>query len=499
MQLALLFSVFVIASCGLLYELVAAALSSYLLGDSVTQFSIIIGVYLFAMGCGSYLSRFVVTGVVQRFIQIELLVGLVGGLSSLILFFAFVFFTSSYQPLLYALVLVLGILVGLEIPLVMRILKRHYNLRNLVSEVLTFDYLGALAVSLAFPLLLVPQLGLLRTSFLFGLMNSLVAALSIVLFRHELGARRLLTVFAVLTSTVLAVGLVFAERLTDYAQARLYRDDVLMASSSPYQRIVVTRWQDDIRLHLNNTLQFSSRDEYRYHEALVHPALAGLPQARHVLVLGGGDGLAVREILRYPQIESITLVDLDAQVTDRFRDHPLLNQLNDHSLSHPKVRVINQDAFIWLQQQNTAFDFIVVDFPDPTNYSIGKLYTTAFYRLLERHLSEYGRIVVQATSPLFARRSYWCVVNTLENVDLKTAPYHALVPSFGEWGFIIAARQPFRLPQQYPPGLRFLDTNLHDTLFLFPADMARMPTAVNQLSNQILVRYHEEDWAHYAR
>jgi len=228
-----------------------------------------------------------------------------------------------------------------------------------------------------------------------------------------------------------------AEKITQAADANLYADEVIFARDTRYQRIVLTKWKDDVRLFLSSHLQFSSRDEYRYHEALVHPGLAALSGARRVLVLGGGDGLAVREILKYPDVESVTLVDLDPEMIRLFSTHPYLVTLNAHSLTNSRVHVINADAFPWLDQNTDSFDFVVVDFPDPTNYSLGKLYTTAFYRLLSKHLSAQGLAVVQSTSPLFARQSYWCIVETLKQAGLKTYPYHVYVPSFGEWGFVL--------------------------------------------------------------
>src|SRR6476619_5060744 len=326
MAVPLFLSVLLIAACGLIYELVASALASYLLGDSVTQFSTVIGTYLFAMGVGSWLSRFLSRGLVARFVTIELLVGLVGGLSSTILFLAFAY-TGAFRLVLYVLVVILGIFVGLEIPLLMRILKDRYAFKDVVSNVLTFDYLGALAASLAFPVLLVPHLGLVRSAVLFGLVNAGIALWSTYLFADVLPTRRTLSAASVVVLTLLGVGMVTAGRITDAAEGNIYADDVIFAHDSRYQRIVLTAWKDDLRLFLNAHLQFSSRDEYRYHEALVHPGLSTLPGARRVLVLGGGDGLAVREILRYPGVEHVTLVDLDPMMTRLFTTHPMLTRL----------------------------------------------------------------------------------------------------------------------------------------------------------------------------
>ncbi|WP_412478814.1 polyamine aminopropyltransferase [Azonexus sp. IMCC34839] len=494
MRHALLFSVFVIASCGLAYELVAGALSSYLLGDSVLQFSTVIGCYLFAMGAGSWLSKYITRDLIGRFIQIELMVGLLGGFSAIGLFLVFTWMSAPFKLVLYLAVFGVGVLVGLEIPLVMRILKRELAFKDLVSQVLTFDYLGALAVSILFPLILAPHLGMVRTGLLFGLLNVGVALWALHLFRAQLPARPWLAVQSWASFAVLLGGFAGAGQLTTLAESHLYADEIVHAETTPYQRLVVTRWRDDLRLFLNNNLQFSSHDEYRYHEALVHPGLAALPGAKRVLVLGGGDGLAVREILKYDKVESVTLVDLDPAMTALFSTAPALVELNRGALKDKRVTVINADALVWLEESRDYFDFIVVDFPDPNNFALGKLYSSAFYRLLEKRLSARGLMVIQSTSPFYARQSFWCVVTTLEDVGLKTAPYHAMVPSFGEWGFIIASRQDFLPAAVDSAKTRFLTPEIVADLFRFPADMARVPAEVNRLNNQVLVRYFESEW-----
>jgi len=226
----------------------------------------------------------------------------------------------------------------------------------------------------------------------------------------------------------------------------------------------------------------------------VHPALGAIPHPRRVLVLGGGDGLAVREILKYPTVESVTLVDLDPAMTRLFSENPALARLNSGSLRDPRVHVTNADAFVWLENDTESFDFAIVDFPDPTNYSLGKLYTTAFYRLLGRHLSEHGAAAIQSTSPLFAKQSYWCIVRTVESAALHATPYHAYVPSFGEWGFVIASKEPYEPPASYLSGLRFLDGSTAPDLFRFPKDMLAVDVEVNRLNNQVLVQYYDSEW-----
>lgn len=493
MPVVFFLSVFLIAACGLIYELIAGTLASYLLGDSVLQFSTVIGTYLFAMGIGSYLSRFIARGMVARFVQIELLVGLIGGFSSTLLFLAFAY-TQSFRLVLYVLVVLVGILVGLEIPLLMRILKDRFQFRDLVAHVLTFDYLGALGASLLFPLLLVPHLGLVRSAVVFGMVNAGVALWSTFLFADKIGRPLGLRVSGCLVLASLLGGMFGADRIAAAADENLYADDVIFSRTTRYQRIVLTKWKDDIRLFLSSHLQFSSRDEYRYHEALVHPGLAGIPSPHRVLVLGGGDGLAVREILKYPTVDQITLVDLDPEMTQLFSTNPMLAGLNGHSLRSPRVKVINEDAFPWLDHDSGIYDFVVVDFPDPTNFSLGKLYTTAFYRLLSKHLSSQGYVVVQSTSPLFARQSFWCIASTLEQAGLRTWPYHVYVPSFGEWGFILAGRAAYQPPSEVPAGLRFLAARNIPELFRFPNDMLRLDVEPNRLNDQVLVRYYEREW-----
>ena len=502
-ELLLLASVFVVAACGLVYELAAGALASYLLGDSVLQFSTIIGSYLFAMGLGSWLSRYVERQLVAQFLRIELLVGVIGGLMPAALFAVHSLLPPgqwlAFRVLLYGLVLLVGTLVGLEIPLVMRILKRHfrerYALKDLVSQVLTFDYLGALLVALAFPLLLVPQLGLVRTGLFFGILNVLVAVWALWLFRTELRAWRAHALACALSLGLLALAMAGAERLNSWAENRFYGEQIVLTHSSPYQRIVLTEGAGGVRLFLNGNLQFHSRDEYRYHEALVHPAMAAHGAPRQVLVLGGGDGMAVREVLKYPSVEHITLVELDPTMTEFFGQLPKLRALNADALRSPKLRIVNADAFGWLEQSQQRFDVIVIDFPDPSNFALGKLYSSSFYQMVDQHLNASGYAVVQSTSPLVAPRSFWTVVATLEAVGLSTTPYHAHVPSFGEWGFVLAGRRPYATPRQLPPGLRFISLEGLPALQSFPPDMARPAgLAPNRLSNQVLVHEFEREW-----
>lgn len=498
MQLLLLFSVFVIATCGLVYELIAGALASYLLGDSITQFSTIIGVYLFSMGIGSYLSKFINRNLIGVFIQVEILIGLIGGMSASILFVTFEYVTA-FRVLLYGLVCLTGTFVGLEIPLLMRILEKNYEFKDLVSKVFTFDYIGALLASILFPMVLVPHLGLVRTAFLFGIMNVLVGLWTIVIFKDSVTYIRLLKGEAIAILIVLGLGFAYSDNILTFSESNSYADSVIYSKSTKYQRLVLTKGKNDLRLFLNGNLQFSSRDEYRYHEALVHVGLATLPEAKKVLVLGGGDGLAIREILKYPNVEHITLVDLDPDMTKLFKGHEALSALNENALSSSKVKIVNTDAFIWLKDNQEKFDFIVVDLPDPSNFSVGKLYTNSFYQLVNRAMNVDGVVVVQSTSPYVAKQSFWCVDATMKAAGFQTTPYHVYVPAFGDWGYIIGTHYPFKTPEQFPPDLKFVNADVVNSMLVFPKDMMVAESPVNKLNNQILVRIFDEEWSSYVQ
>jgi spermidine synthase len=500
---ALLASVFVIATSGLVYQLVSGTLASYVLGDSVAQFSFIIGLYLFAMGVGSYLSKFIEHDLLVRFVEIELGIALAGGLSAPLLFKIYTAY-GAFRIAIYLFVFIIGTLVGLEIPLLLRLLKFSLDLKDLVARVLSFDYIGALFASVLFPALLLPKLGIHQTSVLFGALNGLVALLATMLFPLPREVAFRLRTSAVLVLVALGfTGLWLAEAVKASEQS-YFGAPIVYVGQSPYQRVVVTKSPRATRLFLNGNLQFSSDDEYRYHEALVHPAVAALGRApTRALVLGGGDGLAVRELLRYEAVQRIDLVDLDRAVTDLFRDHPIGRELNGGSLSDPRVAVHNEDAFRWLDESpEPAYDLAVVDFPDPSNYAVGKLYTDTFYRLLRERVGVRGVAVVQATSPGFARATFWAIVTTIEAGGFSAVPYHAYVPSFGDWGFVLAGGPGLAAPTALvgaPADLRFLDDAVLPELFTFAKDRARVEAPVNRLNDQKLVAIYTAEWGEWSR
>jgi spermidine synthase len=504
----LLAAVFVIATCGLVYELIAATLSSYLLGGSVWHFSIVIGVFLTAMGLGSYLTRYIEKDLIDTFLAIQIGIGLSGGFTAAILLLTFSVL-HAYLPVLVGVLTVTGTLVGMEIPLLIRILQNQAALRITVSNVLALDYVGALIASCAFPLVLVPYAGLLRTSFAFGLLNIGVAAIGLRVMGTLVRRRKLLSALAVCAATVLAVGLAGSGAFTSLTENLLYQDDIVLVRQTPYQRIVVTKWRHDVRLYLDGGLQFSSVDECRYHEALVHPAMAAATAARRVLILGGGDGMAVREVLKYDRVERIDLVDLDAEMIDIFRDRPLLAELSNHALSHPKVHVHIADAGRFLEGSGDSWDVIVIDLPDPSTLSLAGLYATSFYKLLGRHLNVGGIAVTQATSPFYSADAFWCIVETWKQTPVgpegtdrfAVYPYHVYVPSFGDWGFVMASRRnldPKGLALDPHVRLKFLTDEMLPTLFVFGRDaLAKAAIQPNRLDDQVLATYYRRGWRRF--
>ena len=485
----LLGCVFVVAACGLVYELVAGAVSAYLLGNAITQYSLVIGVFLCAMGLGSWLARFIRGDLLRRFVQIELVLALVGGLSSLSTYAFGAWLSAWFGPLFYGQLVFIGALVGLEIPLLVRLLKEDQRIEEALSDALALDYVGALLGALAFPFLALPFLGMTRASLAFGLLNLAVAAWASTLLQVRLWG-------PIAGVAVALIGAwVGSGTLVGHLEDRLYQDRVVYAEQSAYQRIVLTRWRDDVRLYLDGHIQFSTVDEARYHEALAVPALAATVP-REVLILGGGDGLLAHRVLRDERVQSVDIVDLDPAVTQLARSHAALVEANGAALDDPRVRVHNADAMEFLENTEQAWDVVLLDLPDPHSAALAKLYSTSFYATLARRLRAQGVLATQATSPFYAPAAYWCVVDTLEASGFQTRPYHASIPSFGEWGFILAGRD--RLPvEELEPSFetQVLDAEALRALFVWDKELGARPEPnVNTLDDPVLATLYERGW-----
>nr|WP_161927625.1 polyamine aminopropyltransferase [Gordonia crocea] len=500
---ALLAVVFVCAACGLVYELALVSLGSYLIGNTATQASIVLAVMVFAMGVGSLAAKPLQHRPVVWFAAVELTLALLGGLSVMALYAAFAYL-SLYTAALVVVAFILGLLIGAEIPLLMVLLQRirRQDAGSAVADLFAADYIGALLGGLAFPFLLLPVFGQLRGAIVVGLVNAVAGLLLVlVLFRRDLSRRGATAVGLGATAVIAILVAAFAYSTTFEITARqaLYRDPIVVAQQTKYQDIVMTAsrtrgGEEDIRLFLNGDLQFASADEYRYHEALVHPVMAAHP--RRVLILGAGDGLALREVLTYPT-ESITLVELDPTMIELARTDPRLTRLNRGSMNDPRARVVAADAFHWLRHTDEKFDAVVVDMPDPDETATAKLYSTEFYALVSAHLAPGGTMAIQAGSPYFAPRSFWCIGATLADAGLQTLPYHVDVPSFGDWGFFLAARGRPVLRVNPTTTTRFLTDDELRAAAVFPRDRPPLAMPPSTLMDPRILRYAQGEWKQY--
>ncbi|QDW64441.1 polyamine aminopropyltransferase [Oerskovia sp. KBS0722] len=426
-----------VAVGGIIYELILGTAASYLFGDSVVAFSVATGLTLFGMGIGSLLATRLATNPGLNFVRNEVALALLGGSSVLILYAAFSL-TEVYWLVFVLLSLALGVGIGVEIPLLVALLKEHGRDESvgLLSKVLAVDYFGALAASLLFPFVMLPYLGLMRTAYAVALLNVLVA----VFMLRRMGRRTRWTWLARLTVVLLVACFAASSAIEGAINTRLYQDPVVHYESTAYQKLVLTSFGDDVRLYLSDQLQFSSVDEARYHETLAHATLTSVAAPASVAILGGGDGLLAREVLRYPSVREVTVVDLDPAVTELARTDRLVSDLNEHSFDDPRVRVVNGDAFRFMDTTDQTFDAVLIDLVDPSNERIAKLYSTEFYAMVANHLRPGGVYATQATSSYFTPHAFWQVAATVRagSPGRTVVPLSVNVPSFGEWGFVLS-------------------------------------------------------------
>ncbi|MFF0424080.1 polyamine aminopropyltransferase [Streptomyces sp. NPDC004520] len=483
--------VFVCAACGLVYELELVALASYLIGDSVTQASVVLSVMVFAMGVGSLLAKRLRCRAAVGFGLVEAGLALIGGCSAMVLYAAFAWLGES-RYVLVAFSLAIGVLIGAEIPLLMSLIQRagrgspgdgapgkrrvgragrqaslgdEDDAAGTVADLFAADYVGALVGGLAFPFLLLPWLGQLTGALVTGAVNAVAGGgLVLWVFRHDLTrrSRALLVAVNVGVLAVLATATVLVDDFEQAARRAVYGERVRVAVHTELQEVVVTGGREELPdLFLDGRLRVSGRDEYRYHEALVHPAMNG-PHAR-VLIVGGGDGMAAREVLRYAGARSVTVVELDPGVVRLARTDPALAALNAQAFRDPRVHVVYADAFRWLRgaadRLQERYDVVISDLPDPGITPSTKLYSEEFYGLVAGVLTDSGRFAVHAGSATDRPRTYWTVDATLRAAGFATRPYSASgrAPGFaagpdradrtggtergpGDWGFLLAVR-----------------------------------------------------------
>lgn len=499
----LLAAVAACAACGIIYELALLTLSASLNGGGIVATSLIVAGYIAALGAGALAVKPLLAHAAITFIAVEALLGIIGGLSAAALYVVFAFMDGSTWILAVSTALIGG-LVGAEVPLLMTLLQRgraapHADLATdtgrTLANLTAADYLGALIGGLVWPFVLLPQLGMIRGAAATGIVNLVAAAIvSVFLLRRVVSTAQLVTALCALCAALglLATLLLGARDIETTSRQRLYADPIIAYRHTAYQEIVVTRRGNDMRLYLDGGLQFSTRDEYRYTESLVYPALGN--NARSVLVLGGGDGLAARELLRQPGIGTIVQVELDPAVIDVARS--TLRDANGGALDNPRVAVVVDDAMHWLRGPGVGrFDAIIVDLPDPDTPVLGRLYSTEFYALAAHALAPGGLMVVQAGSPFSTPTAFWRTVSTIRDAGYAVTPYHVHVPTFGDWGFVLArpgdtAPTP-GMPADAPP-LRFLNPRVLDAATVFSGDIGPRPLDPSTLENPRIV----EDMRH---
>ena len=502
-QQLLLIAAAISSSCGLAIELLLGTLASYLVGNQALAYGVAVGGFLAAMGIGSYVSKFIAIdatslnlqqALLSAFVKVELAIAILTALLPLGLFALFVYHDSLWLGLCFATV-ILGTLAGLEIPILIRVLELESDLKDVLAGVLALDYLGALLGSLAFPLLLLPFFGLFPTGFILGSLPALMVFLISSNFKQLKSWQYLGLAIAVALLTIAPV----STPLTNRLENNLYKAPIIYRNQSQYQRIVLTRKGEDLRLFLDGDLQLSTIDEYRYHEALVHPAMAANSHAKKVLIMGAGDGMALREVLKWPEVEKVTLMELDPAVVNLASNHPQLVAINNHAFRDARVEVVYGDAFVKVGDLAEKFDVIIADFPDPDREVLAKLYSEGFYRRILNHLSDQGVLVTQASSPFFAPKVISCIDKTLNYVELQTHPYVVNIPSFGPWGFVLASRNKLDYSSLYLPiKTRFLTQSRLPHLFDLPGDVTIQDVSINRLSDPVIVRYQADfRWFHY--
>jgi spermidine synthase len=450
-------TVFVCAACGLVYELELVAVASYLVGDAVTQTSIVLSVMVFAMGVGSLLAKRLRGVAAVGFAAVEAALALVGGLSAMALYASFVWLGQP-APAMIGFAFAIGVLVGAEVPLLMTLIQRirRQDAGGAVADLFAADYVGALVGGLAFPFLLLPQLGQFDAVLLTGAVNTATGgAMVLWLFRDGLRGRTrlwLLTANLVVLA-VLAAAAASAGPFERAARHALYGGDVRLAERTAVQEVVLTRAPG--RLYLDG-----QRRDPRRGVALVRPAMADRLPHRRVLVIGGADGLALSEVLRYPGVHSVTVVDPDGELLRLARTDPGLAALNRHAYRDARVRAVAADPFRWLRgdRARAGYDLIIVDVPEPGRSCGTKVHSTEFYGLAARSLAAGGRFAVGggvlAGNGDQNSGAFWTLDSTVRAAGLRTAPYR-----MDGRGYLLASRSAAVL---LPPGTQRLAGPSHE-------------------------------------
>lgn len=493
---------------GIVAEYILSTLATYFLGDSVFQWTMILSTMLFAMGLGSRLSSRFTTNILEKFLVAEFLLTLLTSTAALAAYFFMG--TSEYIGLIiYGFGISIGLLIGMEIPLVTRVNEENEELRTNIAGVLENDYYGSLIGGIFFVFVGLPYLGLTHTPFVLSGINFLVAImLFIKLRKHILPIYR--TIFSI-TIPLLFVVISFlaynADDIVLYGEQQRYNDKVVFSKQTKYQKITITQWKEHYWLYLNASKQLCTFDEWMYHEPLVHPVMQLTKDPRNVLILGAGDGCAIREVLKYDQVEQITLVDIDPEMTKIGKTNEIFTKMNDSSYYDPKVKVINQDAFQFLENTDQFYDVMILDFPDPKSIDLNRVYSKEFYTLCNRKLRPMGHIITQAVSPYYTTKAYRSIEKTLGASGFSTLPIHNHVYSFGEWGWVIGSKHLDRnaikkelLEKDFKNiEVRWITNESMQLMTSFGRDLVEADSVeVNTVHNPVLYKYYlDGTWAKF--
>ncbi|MEM9022148.1 MAG: polyamine aminopropyltransferase [Bacteroidota bacterium] len=498
-------SLFATGLSGIVAEYVLSTLATYYLGDAVFQWTMILSVMLFSMGLGSRISRYFTRHILETFIVTEFLLSILTSTCALTTY-VLMAYTEHIGWLIYGFSILIGLLIGMEIPMATRLNEEHESLRTNIAGVMENDYFGSLIGGVFFAFIGLPYLGLTYTPFVLGGINFVVALALFATLGSGVQQRFTwpLRGMATLVFGLILAGVLLSEPIVRYGEQARYQDKVVFSKQTRYQKITVTQWKDHHWLYLNTSKQLCTFDEWLYHEPLVHPVMKLSPHPEEVLIVGAGDGCAIREVLKYPGVDSIILVDLDPEMTDIGANHPILRTLNQDAYHAPKVRVINGDAFNYLADTDRYFDVIIADFPDPRTIELNRLYTLEFYKLCRKRLRPAGVMITQAASPYYTTRAFKTIDATMAAAGFATIPIHNHVYTFGEWGWVIGAKA---IPKaELKPRLQAMRFDDLDTRWISNEAMTMMTSfggdlvpvdsvEVNAIHHPVLYKYyHEGAW-----
>lgn len=540
-KFVLAFSMFVMGACGMIYEYALGVLGNNLMGSSHEQLFVVIGIMMFAMGLGATVQQNLVKNLIDRFLVVELLLGLFGGISTLVIFCCFAY-TDSYRVVMYAFATMIGMLIGCEIPLLIRINTTYStSLRTNLSQILSMDYVGSLVGALLFAYVLLTRLSVERISLVLGCVNALIGLCGVIYFWPLVKQRVALIAASVATLLILIMAMQKSNDWMARLEQRCFEDPIVYRETTKYQHLVLTKKKDHVRLYIDGHLQFSSQDEFIYHEMLVHTPMSLAKQNKRVLILGGGDGLALRDVLRYSGVQHVTLVDIDPAMIEMARNNADLIHINRASFHDARVHqtlpvgissastrvvsartkrdpildsteyqlaevdVITVDADLFLREVEQQYDVVLIDFPDPRSIELAKLYSVPFYKNVSKRLAPRGIIAIQSTSPTNSKHVFSCIRETLIEADLKCIPYHIHVPSFGDWGWHLVwndarthetIRDTIDKLEHLPVETRFVTPDVIKSSFVFGKTQLQTdrPIRPNTRLNPVVMHYHSHDY-----